>query len=172
MELFYLGKINGTHHLKGTTKLFSVFGKPEKLDNNKVIVEKPNGQRVVLTITNAKTMNQKVILVDFDEIKNKNDAQTIMGGKVYIRRDILGNMSEEEFYSDDLIDMDVVTNKGEVLGKVTDIMETAAHDIIVINEDENEIMIPSVEEFVLEINFETRKITVDIPDSLRDLNKK
>lgn len=172
MDLFYLGKINGTHHLKGTTKVFSVFDAPDKLINNKVIAEKINGQRVVLSVTDAKTLNQKVILMNFEEIKTKTDAQTFMGAKIYIRRDILGDISEEEFYSDDLIDMTVITKEGETLGNVTDIMETAAHDIIVVNEDADEIMIPSVEKFVIEINFESRKIIVDIPESLKNINKK
>ena len=48
-------------------------------------------------------------------------------------------------------------------------METGAHDIFVVSDDE--IMIPDVEEFVKEIDFETKKIMVDVPQDLIDLNR-
>lgn len=172
MELFYLGRINGTHHLKGTVKVYSFFEDVEKIINNKIIVEKDNGEKRVLTINNIEIASDKLLYVDFDEIKNKTEALSIMNAKLYIRRDILGSIEDGNIYQSDYIGLDVYDKENNLLGKIEDIMETAAHDIfIVLNENNDEIMIPNVEVFVEEIDFPNNKVIVDIPESLKNINK-
>ncbi|MBZ4682606.1 MAG: rRNA processing protein RimM [Fusobacteriaceae bacterium] len=172
MELFYLGRINGTHHLKGTVKVYSFFEDVEKIINNKIIVEKDNGEKRVLTINNIEIASDKLLYVDFDEIKNKTEALSIMNAKLYIRRDILGSIEDGNIYQSDYIGLDVYDKENNLLGKIEDIMETAAHDIfIVLNENNDEIMIPNVEVFVEKIDFPNNKVIVDIPESLKNINK-
>ena len=73
------------------------------------------------------------------------------------------------YFLEDLIGFEVINSDNVNLGKIIDIMETGAHDIFVVSDDE--IMIPDVEEFVKEIDFETKKIMVDVPQDLIDLNR-
>lgn len=171
MELFRIGRISGTHHLKGTVKITSTFEDIDVLNGNKVILEFKNNDKKIYTIENVKRINNKIVLVDFVEIKNKTEASALNGAEVQIRRDLLGDISEEGYYLTDIVGMDVINKDGKVLGKVEDVMETGAHDIYVVNEGSEEIMIPAVEIYVLEIDFEERKISVDVPQELIDLNK-
>lgn len=168
MELFKIGKISGTHHLKGTVKIATTFDNVELLEGNKVILENKQGLKKVLEVASAKRINNKMILLDFVGIGNKTDAMALTSFDLYIRRDLLGEINEEEYYTQDLVGMDVY-NKDEYLGQVEDVMETGAHDIYIVGEDE--IMIPAVDTFVLEIDFENRKIITDLPEELLNLNK-
>ena len=79
------------------------------------------------------------------------------------------SISEDEFYNEDLIDFEVINSNEEILGLLVDIMETGAHDIYIVGEDE--IMIPNVDEYVKKIDFDNKKIYVDVPQDLIDLNK-
>lgn len=169
MELFKIGKVSGTLHLKGTVKITSNFADTELLVGNKGIVEFPNGTKKLLTIKEVKSLNEKILGIDFEEITNKTDAQALQTGILYIRRDLLGEISEDEYYLDDLLGFQVINSNGENLGEIVDIMETGAHDIFVVGDDE--IMIPDVEEFVKEVNFEEKKVSVDVPQDLIDLNR-
>lgn len=170
MELFRIGKVSGTHHLKGTVKVTSSFDELDILPGNKVIIEFKNGQKKVLTIKDARRINGKIVLMDFEEIQNKTDALTLSGVEINIRRDLLGEINEDEYYLSDIIGMEVYNN-GKLLGQVEDVFETAAHDIYVVGEGKEEIMIPAVEEFVLGIDFEGRRIDTDLPEDLINLNK-
>jgi 16S rRNA processing protein RimM len=67
--------------------------------------------------------------------------------------------------------MEVINLDGSILGLVEDVLETGAHDILVVNEGSDEVMIPAVELYVLDIDFDSRKIKVDVPEELININK-
>ncbi len=168
MELFKIGKISGTHHLKGTIKVTTAFDNIELLEGNKVMLENKQGLKKVLEVSKVKRINNKIVLLDFVGIGNKTDAMALISYDLFVRRDLLGDINEEEYYTQDLVGMDVY-NKDEYLGQVEDVMETGAHDIYIVGEDE--IMVPAVDAFVLEIDFDNMKIITDLPEELLNLNK-
>lgn len=169
MELFRIGRVSGTLHLKGTVKVTSNFTDIELLLGNKGIIEFSNGTKKLLTVKEVKMLNGKILGIDFEEITTKTDAQALSGGTLYVRRDLLGEMNEEEYFMEDLIDFEVINSDGVNLGKVIDILETGAHDIFIVSDEE--IMIPDVEQFIKAIDFEAKKINVDVPQDLIDLNR-
>lgn len=169
MELFRIGRVSGSLHLKGTVKITTNFEDIELLVGNKGIMEFPNGTKKLLTIKEVKELNGKVIGVDFDEITTKTDAQSLATGVLFVRRDLLGDINEDEYFMEDLIGFEVINSNGENLGKIEDVMETSAHDIFIVGEEE--YMIPDVEEFIKELNFEEKKVMVDVPQDLLDINK-
>lgn len=166
-ELVNIAKISGTHHLQGALKAASVLEDTEVLNGAKVIVENSIGTQKIFTVSRAERINEKMLIIEFEEITSVNEAKKLLESKIYVRREQLGNISEDEFYLVDLIDMNVVTVEGENIGKITDVFSTAAHDIYVVNEGENEIMIPAVDEFVQEVNFEKRVVTVKLIEGMR-----
>lgn len=171
MDLFRIGRVSGTHHLKGTIKVSSNFNELHLLSGNKVILTLKNQEKKVLSILEIKRINDKMILIDFEEIKNKSEATKLIGAEVHVRRDLLGDINEEDFYSEDLVAMEVINSDNNILGKVEAVLETGAHDILIVNEGKEELMIPLVELYVLDINFKTRIIKVDVPEELININK-
>ena len=78
-----------------------------------------------------------------------------------MRRDIVG-IAEDEYLVSDMIGFKVYDVKNnEYLGEITEVMETAAHDVYVIESEEFETMIPDVEVFIKNIDFENKKMLVD-----------
>lgn len=169
MNLFNLGTVNGTHHLKGTIKVKSGFENVELIENQKLIAELKNKDKKILTVESIRTLNAKTILIDFEEIKTKTDALKYMGASLLIRRDLLGDLDNENFYLVDLIGLSCVEENGNILGDITDVFTTAAHDIYVVNEGKEEIMIPAVDEFIKKIDFYNKKIIVSIPEQLKNI---
>jgi 16S rRNA processing protein RimM len=165
VDLISVGKISGTHHLMGTVKVASNFDGLEILIGSKVMV-KNHLETKLLTVKNVKRLNAKRLAFDFEEITNKSDGAALSGYSIYVRKDILG-LDEDEYYISEVIGMKAVTVQGEELGEITDLMETAAHDIYIIGEGKNEIMVPDVEEFVKDIDFEKRVITFELIEGMR-----
>lgn len=165
-EFLNIATISGTHHLKGTVKATSVFEGLSVLKDQKVMLENKIGNRKILTVKRAERMNAKRILIDFEEIQTISAAQLLNTYKIYIRRDLLGESSKDEYYVHDLIGMNVI-EAGESLGEITEIFATAAHDVLVVNEGKEEIMIPDVGEFVKDIDFKKREIRVELIEGMR-----
>jgi 16S rRNA processing protein RimM len=73
------------------------------------------------------------------------------------------NLDEDEFLSEDLIGLEVFTEDGEKLGVIDDVLANPAHDVFVIGE----IMIPFVNQFVLSIDADARRVTVRLIPGMR-----
>lgn len=165
-SLLNVAKISGTHHLKGAVKVISHMDDIKLLVENKVMIEIPGGSKKILTVKHAAPLVGNKAVLEFQEITNKIDAAALAGSMVLIKRDLIG-IGEDEYLISDLIGMDVVEVSGEILGKITDVFETPAHEIYVVNEGSDEIMIPGVDEFIKNIDFDNRKITVELIDGMK-----
>lgn len=170
MELLSVGRVSGTHHLKGAIKVTSNIDNLEILSGNKVMIELPSGEVKILTIKKVSSMIAKKWIVEFEELTNKTDAGLIQNGVIKVRRDLLG-IEEDEFLANDVMGMKVITEAGENIGEVVDIYETAAHDIYVIEDEEFETMIPDVEVFIKNIDFNKREILVSLIEGMRERKK-
>ena len=164
-NLVNIGTIVGTHHLRGSVKINSIFENIELIQNERVLLEKDDKKRL-LTVKNVKRLNEKKAILDFEEIGNVDSAKELNGYKVKIRRDLLPEKSEDDFYIKDLFGLEVFSENN----KIVDVMETAAHNILIIEDidTKKEIMIPLIDEFVTKIDFPNGKIEVTLIDGMRE----
>ena len=144
-NLVNIGTIVGTHHLRGSVKITSIFENIELIENDK-----------------------KAIL-DFEGIENIDAAKELNGYKVKIRRDLLPERNEDDFYVKDLFGIEVFS-ENEKIGEIIDVMETAAHNILIIEDinTKKEIMVPLIDEFVTKIDFPNNRIEVSLIDGMRE----
>ena len=168
MELLIAGKVLGSHNLKGEVKVISDLNNIEVLVGNKVILELADSQQKLLTIKKIEYLVANKWIFSFEEIKNKQDTIEIRNANIKVRRDIVG-ISEDEYLVSDMIGFKVYDVKcDEYLGEITEIMDTTAHDIYIIESEEFETMIPDVDVFIKNIDFENRKMLVDTIEGMKE----
>lgn len=170
MDLLSVGRVSGTHHLKGAVKITSNVDGIEVLEGNKVMVELSSGEIKILTVKKVAPMVGKKWTMEFEELTNKTDAASIQNAVVKARRDLLG-IEDDEFLANDVLGMKAFTEDGEAIGEVVDVYETAAHDIYVIEDDEYETMIPDVQVFIKKIDFDKNEMIVSLIDGMREKKK-
>jgi len=118
-NLINIGTIVGTHHLRGSVKINSIFENIELIENERVLLEK-NDKKKLFVVKNVKRLNDKKAILDFEGIDNIDAAKELNGYKVKIRRDLLPERNEEEFYVKDLFGIEVFS-ENEKIGEVTDV---------------------------------------------------
>lgn len=160
-NLIYIGSIIGTHRLLGTVKLKTSFSLISEIIGLDVILKKDSDMNVQ-KISNVKGMTDKRVLMDFENIKNMDKAKEYIGYNVYIRKDLVPDYEEEL----SLIGFKVY-DKNEYIGDVIDILETAAHDILIINNGTDEIMVPMVDEFIKKIDEKEKIINTELIEGMR-----
>ena len=96
-NLINIGTIVGTHHLRGSVKINSIFENIEIIENERVLLEK-NEKKKLLVVKKVKRLNEKKAILDFEGIENIDEAKELNGYKVKIRRDLLPERNENEFY--------------------------------------------------------------------------
>lgn len=165
-NLVTVGTIRGTHHLKGDLKVASIIEDETILADKKVMLEDKLKNRKIMQITNVKRLNNKIITIRLQGVEKINDAKKLINNKILLRRDLLGNKTKKNHLLIDLMDMEVYTIEKKLLGKITDVITTSAHPIYVINEGEEEIMIPAIDNFVKKVDFGNGKIIVEIIEGM------
>lgn len=103
----------------------------------------------------------KGLIGRFEGIGDRDQAATLMGKEIAVRRSQLPETAEEELYWIDLIGLEVVNEAGEMLGTVDRLIETGANDVLVLG-GETERLIPYVRgTIVKQIDRSGGRIVVD-----------
>jgi 16S rRNA processing protein RimM len=76
-------------------------------------------------------------------------------------------LPEGEFYVHEIIGMKVVTDEGEELGVLVEMIETGANNVYVVRREEGpDVLLPDIEEVVLEVDVENKRMTVHLIEGL------
>ena len=114
-------------------------------------------------------------MVWFDCIDNRTDAEKLEGHFCLVRTSVL-----PEGFADqgtlDLVGFSVVDEAGKLIGTVQGLEENPAHALLVVkrggssdDSEQDEVLIPLVDEFLVAVEEEAREIRVTLPEGLLDL---
>jgi 16S rRNA processing protein RimM len=107
----------------------------------------------------------------FRGIDSISDAERYIGAEVRVPVDSLPALEEGSFYTFQLKGCSVVTTTGELIGIVTDVLDPGGTEILKVDGDDEETLIPFAEAYLKRIDLDQRTIEVDLPEDLRNLNK-
>ena len=103
----------------------------------------------------------KGLVVFLKGITDREEARNLLGVEIAVDRAQLPPLPAGEFYWSDLLGMQVVDMQGRPLGKVADMQETGANDVMVVV-GERKFLLPWVpEEIVKQVDIETGRVCVD-----------
>lgn len=161
-----VGVITQTHGIRGEVKVFPTTDDASRFKKLKEVIMDTGRERLTMEIEGVKFFKQYAI-IKFKGYDSINDVEKYKNAKLYVTRDKAVRLKKDEYFIADLIDMEVVTQGGEYLGRVKDVLVTGANDVYVVErEDKTEILLPAIKECVREIDMERSKITVHIMDGL------
>ena len=161
-----VGVISSTHGLKGEVKVFPTTDDPERFRKLKKVYLDTGKDYMPLKVTGIKFFKNQVIL-KFQEFQDINEIEKYRGKDLLIDREQAVPLAENENFIVDLIDMDVYDEEEKRLGTLTDVLQTGANDVYVIEKDEGkEILLPAIPSCILDVDVEAAKMIVRIPEGL------
>lgn len=169
MDLLDVGKIVNTHGLHGEVKVVPWTDYPEVFEDIEYVYVKRKGEYERLDVAGIKYQKGNII-VRFPQIKDINEAEKYKNQVLYAEREVLGELPEGVYYIADLIGLEVVKENGETVGIITDVLNTGSNDIYEVKrEGRKNLLIPVIDEVVLNIDMENKKVTVRMMEGLEDL---
>ena len=161
-----VGVISSTHGLKGEVKVFPTTDDPERFRKLKKVYLDTGKDYMPLKVTDIKFFKNQVIL-KFQEFQDINEIEKYRGKDLLIDREQAVPLAENENFIVDLIDMDVYDEEEKRLGTLTDVLQTGANDVYVVETDEGkEILLPAIPSCILDVDVEAAKMIVRIPEGL------
>ena len=108
-----------------------------------------------------------VKLSGFDTI---DSARALVGREIFMHRDDAAKPAEGEHFSWELEGMSVVRQDGSLVGTVREVIRPAGQSLLVVDTPGREVLIPLVRPICVDISTAHRRITVEPPDGLLDLD--
>lgn len=157
-----VGQIRKSHGLTGEV-LFDVRTDfPERLQRGKRVYV--GDSRTLMTISGIRE-HARGLLVKFRGKETPEDVENLRNALVYVKADELPSLPEGEYYFHQLIGLDVFNEQNEFLGELTEIIETGANDVYLVNTPEGkELLIPAIEDVIKRIDPQNGKIVISPPE--------
>ncbi len=137
-----LGRLGSPYGVRGWLRVHAATRQPEGLLSYTRLRVRKGGRQEVMELEQGQR-HGKGVVVKFAELTSREAAGLWTGATVGVARDQLPALPSGEFYWHDLLGLRVVGARGEMLGEVSSLLETGAHDVLVVK-GEREILIPYV----------------------------
>ncbi|WP_369392139.1 ribosome maturation factor RimM [Streptomyces sp. CG1] len=164
-----VARIGRAHGIKGEVTVEVRTDEPElRLAPGAVLATDP-ASTGPLTIATGRVHSGRLLL-RFEGVSDRNGAEALRNTLLIAEIDPEElPEGEDEYYDHQLMDLDVVTEDGVEVGRITEISHLPSQDLFIVERpDGTEVMIPFVEEIVAEIDLEEQRAVITPPPGLID----
>lgn len=168
-EYLLIGEILRPHGVNGEVRMRVLTHYPERLSQLETVylARDPEATRVSPYEVQHVRMHQGYALLTFKGVNDRDQADLLRQLCVMVAMGDAVPLEEGEFYLYELIGLDVKLENGESLGKISEVLETGANDVYIVQSPQyGEVLIPATEQTVLQIDRESGSMTVKLPDGL------
>ena len=159
-----VGVISSSHGVRGEAKVFPTTDDVQRFKKLKTCILDTGREYKELHIESVKFFKQMVIL-KFKEITSIDELMPYKGKDLLVTRDQAVKLEENEYF----IGLRVVTDEGEDFGVLTDVIQTGANDVYEVKRpDGKEVLLPVIDECILDVDLEKQQVTAHIMPGLVD----
>ena len=167
MGYFEVGKIAGTHGIKGTFRVFPTTDDVTRFELLKEIIIDLKGTQETFKVSKV-GYQKNMILLTLKEISDINVAEKYKNATLLIPEEEALPLGEDEYYTRDLYDMNVYTTDNELLGTITDIIATGSNDVYVVSKQgEKDLLIPAIKDCIKKIDILEKTMLINLMEGLR-----
>ena len=153
-----VGRVLRPHGIRGELRVQVFTDFPEHLAEILHVYVGPSYRRLAIERVR---LHQERILLKLGGYGDRNAAETLRDQTVYIAIEDAVPLEEEEYYHFQVVGMQVVTEAGEALGEIVEVLAPpGANDVFVVHGPRGEILIPAIEDAVREIDFDAMRIVI------------
>ena len=168
-DLLQVGIITSTHGVRGEVKVYPTTDDPRRFRRLKEVVLDTGREKINLEIEGVKFFKQFVIL-KFKGLDNINDIEKYRQKSLYVTRKNAVRLQRDEYFISDLIGLKVQDEDGTELGTVKDVIDTGANDVYEVEmADGRSLLLPAIEQCILNVDVENGMMQVHVLEGLLDL---
>ena len=166
-ELVTVGLIATVHGIRGEIVVHPLTDDPGRFKAGAtVLLEAPGISASPRAILGSR-MHQQRHLLQLEGVPDRTAAEALRGGRLCVREADLPALPPGQVWIHDVPGMAVVTEQGEDLGTVHEMLETGdERRVLVVRGPRGEILVPFIEQFVPSVDRDARRITIRVLEGL------
>jgi 16S rRNA processing protein RimM len=166
-KMYTVGKIINTHGIRGDVKVLRISDFEDRFELGNTLYRVTEQNKVEKLIIDGHRIHKGFDLIHFKGLNNINDVEHFKGSYLKIAESQLTELEENEYYYHEIIGCDVYKTDGEKIGHVKEILSPGANDVWVVQQPKGkDILIPYIEDIVLEIDVEAKRIVIEPMEGL------
>ena len=164
-DYIYLGEIVNTFGIKGELKVFTESDFIEERFKKGRKVYFKIGKNYEEHTVSTHRVHKKNVLLTIDDLFDINQIEKYVGCEIYASSQDELDLDEDDYYIDDLVDLEVYNTLGDYIGIVTDVLEMPNSYLLEVRGNDKKVLIPFVEAFVKDVT--DTKIVIEEIEGLR-----
>ena len=168
-DCFYLGKIAKKFSFKGEVLIYLDTDEPELYEDMESVFVEFNKNLVPFFIENSNLHKGDFLRVKFEDVDDEAEADAIMGCEIYLPLNMLPKLEGNKFYFHEVIGFEIEDLRLGIFGKIVSINDTSAQPLFEVINGNVEILIPMIDQFLVKIDRENKKVIMDLPEGLVEM---
>jgi 16S rRNA processing protein RimM len=152
-----IGKIRRAHGVSGELEVGPLTDFPDRFRLLSTVFL--GDGHVAYTIERVRARGR--VFVSLEGIESREAAHALAGNEIWIPRSEAMPLPEGEYYTDELIGLEVVTTAGRAIGVITDLIETGANDVYIVDSNGSEVLIPAIKDVVVSIDISGGQVVIE-----------
>ncbi|MCC2679698.1 MAG: putative rRNA processing protein [Pseudobdellovibrio sp.] len=171
MSLKHVGKVMDAHGIRGDIYCLIFSGDVSWCDQLDELQLQHNGQSHSFEIVKLKPF-KKGFIATLKGFTDRNRAEEFKGAELWVDESIFTSEDGEALFLNEVLNFELIDETLGAIGTIGDFSSNGIQDLLVIKSKSGEVFeVPFVKEYVLDINFDSKKIKVDLPEGLLEINK-
>ena len=168
-DCFYLGKIAKKFSFKGEVLIYLDTDEPELYENMESVFVEFNKNLVPFFIENSSLHKNDFLRVKFEDVDDEVEADSILNCDVYLPISMLPKLEGNKFYFHEVIGFEIEDQRLGIFGKIVSINDTSAQPLFEVINGNVEILVPMIDQFLVKIDRENKKVIMDLPEGLVEM---
>lgn len=167
-SLIEVGRVGRSHGVRGHVRVRLYNPASDALDRCPEVwvgVGKPAHACAVEVVSRA----GELLVVRVDGVDDRTAAEALKGAGLWVPREAVGELGEDEYLVADLLGCEVRDEAGRTVGRVADVMSTGSCDVLVVRDQRREILVPLLDPWVGGVDPAARRISLHDAQVWEDL---
>lgn len=164
-----LGRVLRPHGIRGELRIEVLTAYPERIVPAMCVYigsdPKAAATAAEYEVTKVRT-HQQYLILQLAGVLDRNTADLLRQKYVMVPLEDAVPLEEDEFYLYQAIGLSVYTVDHEHLGEIVEVLETGANDVYIVQGPRGEVLLPAIDECVIDVDLDAGKMTVHLMDGL------
>ncbi|MGH2731939.1 MAG: ribosome maturation factor RimM [Actinomycetota bacterium] len=161
-----VGEVRRAHGVRGELVVESHSENPERFaPGSQLLVGEGPDRSHPATVTAARP-HRGSLLVTFEAVEDRGQAQRLAGLKIFARVQELPPLGQDTFWRHELVGLEVIDTGGRRLGRIAGVISRPDQDLWEVDTSRDPVLLPAVRDIVTRVDLGAGRVTVDPPVGL------
>ena len=157
-----VGKVRGTRGTTGELQIEVMSDFPGRFAAGEILFVGGQEHRV----QSSYHPRPNTMALKLEGIESPQHAKALTGEAITVPQDRVPPLPEGHYYHFQLVGLAVHTVSGQYLGHITNILSTGSNDVYVVTSAQQEVLVPALDDVVVEVDMRAARMKVDLPEGL------